>query len=259
MKKRIIIALAALIVAGSLGYANTLTFKVGYFVPGLKSDFWTDELTNMTLRKSNFQDSTFGFAYEHFLTRELSIVIGLDTYSKSKTAIYKDYVGSTFTEGDFALPAQYYYGDWDIQHTLSVSITTLQFSLKVAPLGRRAKIIPYIGGGFNVTLWSLRMQGDFVDFADEWYYDDPAGFSVPIYPVYIVDVMEGESFGRLSLGGQAFAGVQIPIANRLTLEIEGKYTFIKGKMGTDPNNGFTGFQPLDLGGMTFSLGINYWF
>jgi len=30
-------------------------------------------------------------------------------------------------------------------------------------------------------------------------------------------------------------------------------------MGTDPNNGFQGFAPLDLGGVTVSLGINYWF
>jgi hypothetical protein len=259
MKKRITLALAALIALGSLGYANTLTFKVGYFVPGLKSDFWTDELANMSFTKANFQDAVFGFSYEAFLTRELSIVLAVDTYSKSKSAYYKDYVGTTFAEGDFALPAQYYSGDFTPTHRLSVSSTSLQFSLKIAPFGRRAKVIPYVGGGFNVTLWSLRMEGDLIDFGDQWFYDDPAGFSVPVYPIYVVDAMEGENFGRLALGGQVFGGVQIPVANRLTIEIEGKYTFIKGKMGTDPNSGFTGFSPLDLGGVTVSLGINYWF
>ena len=259
MKKRIILALAALIALGGLGYSNTITFKVGYFVPGLKSDFWSDELTNMSFTKANFQGAVFGFSYEAFLTRELSIVIGVDTYSKSKSAYYKDYVGATFDEGDFALPAQYYSGDFTPSHRLSVSSTSLQFSLKIAPFGRRAKVIPYVGGGFNVTLWSLRMQGDLIDFGDQWFYDDPAGFSVPVYPIHTVDAMEGEHVGRLALGGQVFGGVQIPVANRLTIEIEGKYAFIKGKMGTDPNSGFTGFAPLDLGGVTVSLGINYWF
>jgi opacity protein-like surface antigen len=259
MKKRIILAIAVLAAAASLGFASTISFKVGYFVPSLKSDFWDTELANMSFLKSNFQAATFSFSYEGFLTSELSLVIGIDTYSKNKTGYYKDYVGVQFDEGDFALPAQYYNGDFTPSHRLSVSITPLEFSLKVAPFGRRGKVIPYFGAGVGIYLWSVRMEGDFVDFSDEYIYDDPAGYEVPVYPIYAVDAMEGRNFGRIAFGWQAFGGVQVPIANRLTVDVEAKYSSAKGKMGTNPNEGFYGFQPLDLGGVQFSLGINYWF
>ena len=72
MKKKIIIALAALIAFGSLGFGNTISFKVGYYIPSLKSDFWDNEFANMNFTKSNFQGAVFAFSYEFFLTRELS-------------------------------------------------------------------------------------------------------------------------------------------------------------------------------------------
>jgi opacity protein-like surface antigen len=259
MKKKIIIALAALIAFSSLGFGNTISFKVGYYIPSLKSDFWDNEFANMNFTKSNFQNAVFAFSYEFFLTKELSFVIGVDTYNKNKTGYYRDYVGIQFSDGDFAFHAQYYDGDYTPSHRLNVSVTPLQFSIKIAPLGRRSKIIPYIGAGVGIYLWSVRMQGDLVDFSDEWIYDSPDGYSDAVYPIYAVDAMEGQNFGRIAIGFQGFAGLQIPIANRLTLELEGKYSYAKGKMGTDPNDGFHGFAPLDLGGVTFSLGINYWF
>jgi opacity protein-like surface antigen len=243
--------------AASLGFANTLTFKVGYFVPSLKSDFWDTELTNMDFLKSNFQGATFSFSYEWFLTGELSLVVGIDTYSKNKTGYYKDYVGIQFDDGDFAFPARYYNGDYTPSHRLSVSVTPLQFSLKIAPLGRRGKVIPYVGAGVGLYLWSVRMQGDFVDFSDQYVTNDQ--YADAYYPIYSVDAAEGMNIGRIAIGWQAFGGVQVPIANRLTLDVEAKYSSAKGKMGTDPNEGFHGFQPLDLGGVQFSLGINYWF
>ncbi len=259
MKKRIIVMIAVLAAAASLGFANTISFKVGYFVPGLKSDFWDTELANMSFVKSDFRNATFSLSYEWFLTRELSLVIGLDSYSKSMTGDYRGYVGIQFDDGDFAFPAQYYYGDYTPSHTLSVSVTPVQFSLKVAPFGRKGKVIPYLGAGVGFYFWSMQMQGDFIDFSDEYVYDDPAGYEVPVYPVYAVDAKEGRNFARIAIGWQAFGGVEVPIANRLTIDVEAKYSSAKGKMGTDPNEGFYGFKPLDLGGVQFSLGINYWF
>lgn len=257
MKKRIILAIAVLAAAASLGFANTISFKVGYFVPSLKSDFWDTELANMSFLKSNFRDATFSFSYEWFLTRELSLVVGIDTYSKNKTGYYKDYVGIQFDDGDFAFPAQYYNGDYTPSHRLSVSITPLQFSLKIAPFGRRGKVIPYLGAGVGFYLWSVRMQGDFVDFSREYITQDK--YADSYYPIYSVDALERVRFSTIAVGYQVFGGLQLPVANRLTVDFEAKYSSAKGKMGTDPNEGFTGFQPLDLGGVQFSLGINYWF
>jgi len=257
MKKRTILMIAVLAATASIGFASTISFKVGYFVPSLKSDFWDTELANMTFLKSNFANATFSFSYELFLTSELSLVIGVDTYTKNKAGAYRDYTGIQFSDGDFAFPVQYYDGDFTPSHSLSVSVTPLQFSLKITPFGRRSKIIPYIGAGVGLYFWSLRMQGDFIDFSDEYVTNDQ--YADAYYPIYSVDAREGQNIGRIALGYQIFGGIQIPIANRLTLDLEAKYSSAKGKMGADPNEGFHGFQPLDLGGVHFSLGINYWF
>jgi len=257
MKKRLIIALAALVAFGSLGFADTISLKLGYYMPGLSSDFWSTEMANMNFRKSDFYGASFAFSYELFLNRYLSLVFGLDTYTRTRTAYYRDYVGLQFTDGDFAFPAKYYNGDFTPAHTVSVTATPIQVSVKIAPLGRRAKVIPYFGGGVAFYLWSLRMSGDMIDFSDPWTYTD-GNYVDTVYPIYTVDVVD-RNYGRITLGAQAFAGVEIPIGPRWTLQLEGKYSYARGKLGTDPNSGFTGFAPLDLGGLNLSAGFTYWF
>jgi len=253
-KKLAVTALAVLLAAVSLA-ANTVTFKMSYLIPTMKSDFWDIEFENMTFSRSNFQNTSFGLAYEMFLTRELSLVIGVDTFSRSKGAFYKDYVGYTIDYEDWAFPNMYE-GEFTPQHSLYTSITPIQFSLKVLPLGRRMKIIPYAGVGGGIYFWSLRMQGDMIDFNDEYfYYDAEYDEDIPVYPIYIVDAREGQNFGKVSFGWQVFGGLMIPIANRLTLDAEFKKSFAKGKM----TEGFEGFAPIDLGNFQISIGINYWF
>ncbi|MBM3294285.1 MAG: hypothetical protein FJY82_07135 [Candidatus Aminicenantes bacterium] len=249
-----IAALAVLLAAAPLA-ANTVTFKMSYFIPTMKSDFWDTEFENMSFARSNFQNTSFGLAYELFLTREISFVVGLETYSRTKGAFYKGYVGYTIDYEDWAFP-DLYEGEFTPQHSLYTSITPIQFSLKVVPFGRRMKLIPYVGAGAGIYFWSLRMQGDMIDFSDEYYYyDDVYNEDVPVYPIYIVDAMEGRNFGRISFGGHVFGGIMFPIANRLTLDAEFKLSFAKGKM----SEAFTGFAPLDLGHYQISVGINYWF
>jgi opacity protein-like surface antigen len=254
MSKRVIMVAVAVLAAAGILSANTVTFKMSYVIPQLKSDFWDIEFENMSYAKSSFQNTSFGLAYEIFLTRELSFVIGVDTYSKSKGAFYKGYVGYTFDDGDWAFPDDYQ-GDFSPQHSVYTSITPLQFSLKVLPFGRRMKLIPYVGAGVGVYLWSLRMRGDMIDFNDEYYYEDPDWGDVPVYPIYQVDAWEGRSFGTFAFGWQAFGGLMFPIANRLTLDAEFKFSSAKGKM----TEGFEGFAPLDLGHFLISIGVNYWF
>jgi opacity protein-like surface antigen len=259
MKKRLTLAAVAVFaIAGSL-LADTISFKLSYVIPRMKSDFWNIEFDeNMSFTRSNFQDTSFGVAYEYFLTRELSLVFGVDTYGKSKGGFYRDWVGYTLDDQDWAFPSDYE-GEFSLSHSLYTSVTPLQVSLKVLPLGRRGRIIPYAGVGAGLYLWSLRMQGDMVDFNDEYVYEDPEFGDVPVYPVYIVDAWEGRGFGRIAFGWQAFGGVMIPVANRLTLDLEFKSTFAKGKFSTGAEANFEGFAPLDLGALHVSLGINYWF
>jgi opacity protein-like surface antigen len=252
MKKTIgLVAILVLVLPG-LGFSDAISVRLAYFIPRAQSELWTIEFENMNFQKSDFQNASLGIFYEHFLSREISLLIGLDAYSQTRLGTYRDYVGYSFAEGDFAFPYQYYDGDFDISHNFSVSITPIQMSLKLTPLGRRSGFIPYIGGGVSLYIWSVKMRGDIIDFTDEWYYDDADLGEVPIYGIYPTDARQ-ES--RFSVGFQGFAGFMFPIASRLALEAEFKYSYGKGSLGRS----FEGFDNFDLGGYQLSVGVNYWF
>jgi hypothetical protein len=255
MNKKII-GLILILAAGAAlpAAANTITVRLNFNMPTMKSEFWALDFGNMSYKRSNFQDTSFGIDYEIFLTRELSLMFSFDTFTKSKAGVYKNYVSYQFSNGDvFALPASQFQGDGP-GHSLRFTVTPVQASIKVTPLGRRNKVIPYFGAGVGAYLYRLRMTGDLVDFSDAVIYQEPGYPDVTMYPVYQVDAWEGESIGRLAFGYQLFGGVEVPVANRLTLAAEARFMSAKSTM-----KNFTGFAPLDLGGLQLSLGVTFWF
>lgn len=251
MKKTIGVAAILMLLLPTLGVSGTLSFRLGYFVPRAQSDLWEIEFENMSFQKADFQTAILGFQYEHFLTKELSLVIGVDSYNQTRLGYYTDFVGGVVDRLYLAFPAQDYDG-YSIEHNFSVTSTPVQLSLKLTPFGRRAGFIPYVGGGVSVYFWTVKLLGDVVYFDDEWIYEDPDLGDVTVYGVYDT---RARAEGRISFGYQAFAGFMIPVASRLALEAEFKYSRGKGSLG----EAFPDFEDFDLGGYQVSLGVNYWF
>lgn len=255
MKRKLILLTVLFLLVPGLVFSDMFTFKVGYFIPRGSSDLWQDEFDQMDFKKSNFQNTNFSFAYEYFLAPQLSVVLGLDNYSKNKLGSYIGFVAYQLVEGDFAFPDDYE-GEYIPAHVFSVSITPIHLSLKLTPTGRRNKITPYIGGGIGLYIWNVKLYGNLIDFSEEWYYEDPDVGDVPIYPIWSVDAREEN---RLAIGYHVFGGIMMPIARRITLDIEFKFNAAKGNFSEDSLTGFEGFEPFDLGGYQISAGINYWF
>jgi len=265
MKKSVILFLALIFLTPSLAFSGIVTFKLGFFIPRADSDLWQIEFENMSFSKSDYYGSNFGFVYEYFLTRELSLTFGIDGYNRNKMGNYVDWIGiygsALGTTLDFAFPPEYQddfppTDSFNIFHSFLVSITPIQLSLKITPMGRGKSIIPYIGGGVGLYIWSVRIQGDVVDFDDEWLYDPGSGSLVSVYPVWESFLREDS---RLSIGYHGFAGIMIPVAQKFTLELEFKYNYAKGNFKTGLDASFEGFNAFDLSGYQFSLGMNYWF
>lgn len=262
MKKSVLLFLALILLTQSLAFSGIITIKIGFFIPRAKSDLWQQEFDQMDFGPSHYYNSNFCFTYEYFATKQLSFTLGLDGYLKNKSGVYNDYFGvfgSIFDEPlDFAFPNDLV-GDFfpdemfTIVHSFNVSITPIQFSLKLYPMGRQGKIIPYIGGGVGVYIWYVRLEGDVIDFEDDtWVY----GVDTQIYPVYLAYYRE-ES--RFTFGYHAFAGIMVPVAQKFTFEGEFKYNHAQGNFRTGPDAHFVGYEPFDLRGYQFSLGLNYWF
>ncbi|MDH7512739.1 MAG: hypothetical protein QHH14_07325 [Clostridiales bacterium] len=251
MKKTMCCAIFLVFLLPVLGFSHSISVRAGYFIPRANSDLWTTEFEQMTFTKTDYQNTTMGFVYEYFFAREISFTFGIDAYNQNKVGSYRDYVGYSFAEGDFAFPADYE-GDFLISHIFNVSITPIQVSVKLAPFGRRSGLIPYIGGGITLFIWNVRMQGDAINFEDDsWVYEDPYYGEIQIYPLMLVDARDET---KLGVGYQAFAGIMIPFAKRVAFEAEFKYNVGKGSLVN-----FEGFEKFDLGGYQISLGINYWF
>lgn len=252
MKKYLMVILVMLIMTPGLIFSDVVSFRLGYFTPRAESDLWQIEFENMSFMKSDFQSTLFGFSYEYFINRQISFALSIDAYSQQQTGYYLGYVGYEDYDGDWAYP-DVYRGDFDPSHVFSVNITPIQASIKLTPFGRGHMIIPYVGGGAGIYIWSVKLQGDMVDFSDEWY-DVQEG--VTIYPIYGVDARE-ES--RFALGFHGFGGVMVPVGRRISLEAEFKYNFAQGKFSDDEYAGFAGFEAFDLSGYTIFFGLNYWF
>lgn len=254
MKKRLIAAMLVFGLAAGAASANILTFKAGYFIPRLTGNFWDTEFENMTYKKTSFQDASIGISYEAFLGRNLSVIIGFDAFRKTKAALYKDYVGYSDSAGVYAFPASGFRGQFELKHSISLAAAPIQLSFKWVPLGRRGNVSPYIGGGVHAMIWNVRMQGDMVDFGDEYIFEDPWGTAV-VYPVYSVYAEESEGIGRVSFGWQAFGGLMIPVGTRMTADVGVQYFACPAELV----NAFQGFDPIDIGGLQIFVAINYWF
>jgi len=247
MKKYLIALTALILMSPSFVFSDIVSFKVGYFIPRAQSDLWEIEFDNMSFSKSNFQNTNFGFNYEYFLLRELSLVLCVDGYTKQKSGFYNDYYAFQDEEGDFYAFIDEPEGDV-IPHVFSVSVTPIQLGIKFTPLGRKSKLIPYIGGGVGVYLWNVRLQGEMIDFS-QWveFIDGTIG-----HPIYSTDAREENKF---TVGYHVFGGFMMPVANRISIEAEFKYNFITGNF----TEAFEGFDPFDLNSYQVSLGLNYWF
>jgi len=250
MKKYLLVFVAFFLLIPGFAFSDIVTFKVGYFFPRANSDLWQLEFDQMTFEKSDFQATVFCFSYEYFLSNQISLTLSMDGYSRKKVGNYVDYVGDIVEDQIYAFD----YGQGSaISHVFTVSITPLQAGVKLTPFGRRASIIPYIGGGVGVYIWTVRLQGDSIDFSNpQEFYDQDIEEVVIGYPVYPADIRVESKF---TVGFHGMVGIMVPVANRISIEGEFKFNYASGNL--DPH--FQGFENFDLSGYQATIGINYWF
>jgi hypothetical protein len=260
MKKMLALAAVLILLVPVWTFADQLQIRLGYFLPKAVSNsylnahpdgLWTIELDQMSFRPRDYNAAILGVSYDFFVNKYVSLDLGLDFYNRSQVGFYNDWVMNTLDQGDFAFPFELYLGN-DIVHSFKVGITPLQASVKFLPLGRKARIVPYVGGGASLVFWNVRMFGDMVDFADPYIYTDPEIGDVDVYPVVPV---ASHTSGR-SWGWHAFGGFQVPIGYRVTIDAEARY---QGGAMAHPGGLFVGFEPFDLSGLQLSAGLSFWF
>lgn len=208
----------------------------GLFMASANSDFFDDMIEFLTLEKSSFRTGTFSTEMAFSLTPQLDIVGGMDLNRVNQ--------GSEDREMEELLPNG---TRVPIQQTTELSELNFAVSAKFSllPRGRTVSrlawiprtIVPYVGAGAGYGKYTLRQNGDFVDFSDNHIF---------------TDTFRSEGWTPLV---QAFGGTDIQLYKRLVLSLEGRYTWKHAELSSD----YANYEPIDLGGFRFGAGIHFAF
>lgn len=223
MKKTIGILGALLLTAAAAG-AESVSVKLGYYVPRAQSDLWEQNFENLTADRSDFRGFTLTVEADHFVGDHLNIGGGTGVYEKRVITRDREF---EFTDGG------------TIRQELKLTVIPVEGYLKVFPAGRELPVIPYFGGGAGIYLWRYEESGDFVIYRST----DPRLIS----GTYFTETISPAVHIR--------TGVSIPVG-RNTIDAEFKYVWAEGNLSSDFD---PDFEPFDLGGMQVSAGFSFWF
>jgi hypothetical protein len=177
---------------------------------------------NLAFNKTDMRNAYYGAEYEVFLSRYTSFSLEVGSYSKDVYTQYRDYT---------------YEDDSPIFQNISLRITPIEANMKFYPLGRRSMFFPYFGVGVGLYAWTYQQYGDFVIFPDAYIQE---GFA---------------ETKTVSFGFNGRAGLVYRFLPYMALAIEGKYQYLRGEL----SGYFEGFESLDLGGITATVGVNFYF
>jgi len=220
MKRTFILLLFIGLGTGIL-FSQSINLKIGIFSPSLRSDLWADNMFNLAFNKADLLDIYYGAEFEIFLGRHASFSMEIGSYAKDVHTQYRDYT---------------YQDDSPIFQNISLRITPIEANLKFYPLGHRFEFFPYFGIGVGLYSWTYQQYGEFVIFPDGFIEE---GFA------------ETKTF---SIGFNGRAGLVFHILPSVALALEGKYQYLRGRL----SGYFEGFELLDLGGITATVGLNFY-
>ena len=219
--KRTIMLLLVLGLGSGILLSQNINLKIGLFMPSMQSDLWEDNMRNLVFSKADMISSYFGVELEIFLNRYSSLSLEVGSYNKNISTQYKDY---TYQDGS------------PIFQNISLRITPMEVGIKFYPLSHSHVLCPYFGAGAGLYAWTYQQWGDFIIF--------PAG-----------DIEKGFAETKtFSFGFNGRAGLVFRFHPRVALAVEGKYQYLRGRL----SGYFEGFDLLDLGGITATLGVNFY-
>lgn len=206
--------------------------RASWFMAGANSDFYDQVTHDLTLEKSNFNSGAFAFEGGYRASDRLDIIGGVDFSGMNQPSEDRD--EEELLPNGSRVP---------IQQTTELRQTNFTASVRFALVPRGHSVsrlawipnafVPYVGAGAGMTKYSLRQNGDFVDFVDHHIF---------------TDTFRSEGWAPTF---HLLGGTDIQMYKRLILTIEGRYSWSTADLESD----FVGFQPLDLGGLRFGAGL----
>jgi opacity protein-like surface antigen len=210
--------------------------RASWFMPRANSDFYDQVTNDLTLEKSDFNSGAFAFEGGYRATDRVDLSFGVDWSGMSQPS--EDRNEEELLPNGSRVP---------IQQTTELHQTNFTASAKFALIPRGHAVsrlawipnafVPYVGAGAGMGKFSVRQNGDFVDFVDHHIF---------------TDTFSSEGWAPIV---HVFGGTDIQMYKRLMLTIEGRYSWSHADLDAD----FVGFEPIDLGGLHLGAGIQFVF
>jgi hypothetical protein len=208
----------------------TLTLRGGFSRASAGSDLFSFTTDEFTLGRSDFSGGTVAADVGIRLKPRLQLVLGTAYTGSSKLSEYRHWTDNK------NLP---------IEQTTSLDRVPVTASVKAyltspgRTVGRFAwvpsRYAPYVGAGVGAIWYRFRQQGDFINTN-----------TLAVRADDLSSVGWGPS-------AQGFAGVDFSLTPRLAVSTEAKYVYARAKLDEKV---FSGFQPIDLSGLSATVGLH---
>lgn len=206
--------------------------RASWFMAGANSDFYDQVTHDLTLQKSDFNTGAFAFEGGYRFSDRIDIIGGIDLANMKQASEDRD--EEELLPNGTRVPIQQATELHQSNFTASARFALVPRGHSVSRLAWIPNaLVPYVGAGAGMTKYSLRQNGDFVDFVDHHIFSDTFR-SEGWTPTFHV-----------------FGGTDIQMYKRLMLTVEGRYSWSTADLESD----FVGFEPLDLGGLRLGAGL----
>ncbi len=210
---------------------GSFTIRGGYSHATAGGDLFSFVTNTLTLSKGDFSGPTLGADLALRVAPRLDLVLGTSYSGTSTASNYRHLVDQNNAE---------------IRQVTDMRRVPLMVSLKgyLTSRGRSvgrfawvpARFAPYVGVGAGAMWYRFNQHGDFVDYQNN-------------NSVFTSDLTSS----RWTPAAQAMAGIDFTLTPRMALTGEAKYIYAKGTL----DQSFTGFNSIDLSGLSTTIGLTF--
>jgi opacity protein-like surface antigen len=192
-------------------------------------DFVTEQLT---IEDSDFNGPAFGAEVGIAVSSRIEVIGGVEVTRSKTSSEYRAFVDNS------NLPIEQ---ETEVQNVHLSGAVRIALTPPGQSISRFAwiprSVTPYVGAGAGVVHYEFMQRGDFVDFVDLSVFSD---------------VFQSKGWAP---SAHVFGGADIQVYRRLFLQLEGRYLWSSGELGSD----FIDFDPIDLAGFRSTAGVRILF
>lgn len=209
--------------------SGMVSFRSGFDRALARSDVFTFVADQLTIDPGDFSSATFALDVDVRVKPRVDAVFSLGVSRSATQSEFRNWVDNNRQP---------------IEQRTEFQRVPLTGAIKayVLPPGQSighfawvpARVAPYVGAGGGAVWYQFKQVGDFISFD-----------TLKVFP----DRFDSNGWAPTV---HAFAGVDVSLATRFAITTEARYEWAKATLGRD----FSGFDRIDLSGISFTSGIS---